>query len=353
MKIGILTFSRTQNYGAILQCFALQETLLKEGHDVKVIEYKQPHIETYSSVFSWKYIWIQKYHLGNIYRYIKNYKIRGEKHKRFQEFKKKYLICTKPCNQKSIPQDFDVYLIGSDQLWTKVHTGGYFDKVFFGYFKKKKNAKILSYAISCNKKSIESLIQAPPFDISKNFQTLSFREENTSNIISSTFNIKTRVDIDPTLLASKDTWEKIANDSWSNQKYIAVYQARTINNFENSLIDKANELAKKLNLGVINLSTYDYSPSDFISIIKYAKCIFTTSFHGLAFSLIFNKPFYVFKLNDGHDGRSIELLTKLGADKNIVPIESQIYEISYLDYDKINHELNKLREHSMNYIKSI
>lgn len=353
MKIGILTFSRTINYGAILQCYALQNVLHKEGHEVSVINYKQPYIEIYSSLFSWKYVWIHRYHPGNIFRYIRSYNKRKSKYIKFAEFKKKFIKSTKPCSNKNIPKDFDRYIIGSDQLWTKEHTGGIFDKTFFGYFKRDSNSKVYSYAISCNNSSIESLLQRKDFDIQKNFKILSFREENAGKKISEKYKIETRIDIDPTLLADEKIWEPLINKGWSKKQYIAIYQARTITGYENEIEKKATILAKKMNLEVINLSTYKYSPSDFVSIIKYAVCIFTSSFHGLAFSLIFNKPFYVFSLNDGHDDRCLDLLNKLGMSDYTVSIKSQVNEIKYNDYKEVNHKLEKLREHSMAYIRYI
>ena len=89
MKIGILTYNRTHNYGAVLQCYALQQTLVSMGYEVSVINYKQPFIEKTNSFFSSKYflekirhpkaglMWFYKLYIKNIkYWYIKcnNYK---------------------------------------------------------------------------------------------------------------------------------------------------------------------------------------------------------------------------------------------------------------------------------------
>lgn len=354
MRIGILTFNRTINYGAILQCYALQDILCREGHEVSVINYKQPYIEIYSSLFSWKYVWIHRYHPGNIFRYIKSYNKRKYIFVKFKDFRNRFINSTNSCTNKNIPKDFDIYIIGSDQLWTKDHTGGYFDRTFFGEFKRNNNSKVFSYAISCNNSSIESLLKIKDIDIHKNFKVLSFREENTSKRISEEFKIETRTDIDPTLLADEKIWEPLINKEWSKRQYIAIYQARTISGYENEIEKKATILAKKMNIEVINLSSYKYSPSDFVSIIKFAECIFTSSFHGLAFSLIFNKPFYVFLLNDGHDGRCLNLLNTIGiGDDNIVSIKSQVNEIKHINYERINLELEKLRKHSISYIRNI
>lgn len=353
MTIGILTFNRTLNYGAILQCYALQKILQDEGNDVKVIDYKQPYIEIYASIFSWKYVWKHRCHLGNIFRYIKSYNKRKDIYLKFLNFKKKYINCTKACNKNNIPKDFDIYVIGSDQLWTREHTGGIFDEVFLGFFKRERKSKVFSYAISCNNRSVDALLNEKNVDVIKNFQTLSFREEYASIKFSKAYHHETRIDLDPTLLAKDKIWDSVVNDEWLNKKYIAVYQARTKPGYENAIEANAIILAKKMNVEVINLSSYKYTPEEFVSIIKYAICVFTSSFHGLAFSLVFNKPFYVFTLDDGHDGRCISLLNNLGITDNIVSIKSQVTDIKYLDYKKINFNLDRLRENSMDYIRSI
>lgn len=45
MKVGIITYHRAHNYGAVLQCYALQEVLKRMGHDTQIIDYRQPFIE--------------------------------------------------------------------------------------------------------------------------------------------------------------------------------------------------------------------------------------------------------------------------------------------------------------------
>ena len=76
MKIGILTFSRVHNYGAILQCYALSEILKQMGHDVKIIEYKQPFLEALNRPFVLKEFIHRLSNPRSFLRYIKQYKLR-------------------------------------------------------------------------------------------------------------------------------------------------------------------------------------------------------------------------------------------------------------------------------------
>lgn len=70
LKIGIITYSRSINYGAILQCYALQEILCKMGYDVNVINYKQAGEQTYGAVLDRSYFKRNFKHPGNIVRYM-------------------------------------------------------------------------------------------------------------------------------------------------------------------------------------------------------------------------------------------------------------------------------------------
>lgn len=129
MEVGILTFSRVHNYGAILQCYALYESLKNLGHNVKIIEYKQPFLEASSRPFIFKAFINKLTHPRSFLRYIKQYKSRVISEKQYNTFKSLYLDCTKPCDSKHIPPNFDLYIIGSDQVWGTNCTNG-IDKVY-------------------------------------------------------------------------------------------------------------------------------------------------------------------------------------------------------------------------------
>ena len=138
MKVGIITFHRAWNYGAVLQCYALQQAIKDLGHDVMVIDYRQPAIEKCYQAFSLK---------GSIKALLKpgkyseqGFLYRNRIRKEFTEFRDRFFDLTAPCTQSSIPDDFDVYIIGSDQLWVPNWTGGYFDEVYFGNFKRTKHS---------------------------------------------------------------------------------------------------------------------------------------------------------------------------------------------------------------------
>ena len=72
MRIGILTFHRAHNYGAVLQCYALQETLKRMGHDVQVIDYRQPWIEDFYNLFCRNMIRRNSSSVPELFSYLKS-----------------------------------------------------------------------------------------------------------------------------------------------------------------------------------------------------------------------------------------------------------------------------------------
>lgn len=351
MKIGILTFHRAYNYGAVLQCYALQETLKAKGHDVFVIDYRQPAIEKNRKLFDIKYFYRNKSHIGNIIRYLFNIPRTRNEHKRIDCFVKKYLSLTVPCHEYDIPKGFDAYIIGSDQLWNFDHTAG-MDNVYWGNFQHGKNAKLYTYAVSTKMSCLEMLDEAKLKEAIRRFSMVSTREENIRELLSAKTGMALRTDIDPTLLANKNIWNCMINPTWQNKPCVAFYHVWRSGQHKLQVLRHASRLAETMGLELINLSDYKYSPEDFISIIKYAKCVVTTSFHGTAFSLIFQRPLLVYRLNDGNDGRCLNLLSMLGLSHCVMDLE-QPARIPQINYVNVAEKLEKCQALSSEYIDSV
>lgn len=353
MKIGIITVHRAYNYGSVLQCYALQEYLKSLGHDVWVIDYRQPWTEAVYKPFSFYYVKKRIKHPKVILNYIRRYGSRKnlvqQREPKFTTFMER-LRLSKPCyGINDIPQDFDRYIIGSDQLWSHACFGGE-DKVYTGFFTHKKNSKVIGYALSSNVNSLNIFGKDRLKHIITNFDFLSVREPFIADFIREKLSMEIPVVLDPTLLTDADLWNDLINDKWKDKNYITIYQARNVVGNPTYLKDKAQILAKKLKCDVIDLSSMTYSVEDFVSIIKYAKYVLTTSFHATVFSVIMETPCFAIRLNDGFDGRYVDLLTSLGLFSEIVNIDF-IPEEMNVDFSVVGRELNKLREVSVNYIK--
>ena len=353
MKIGILTFHRAHNYGAVLQCYALQEFLKKLGHDVQVIDYRQPYIEKKYTVVSRKHLKRLILHPNSLFQYIKYEVLQKEKVRQyFCDFCKTYLQISKEGD--AIPNDFDAYIIGSDQVWSINCLGGVYDEVYFGKFAHKKGSKIIGYSISTNLRSIEYIGKERLISLVGNFDSLSLREEKLADIIKEKTGANISVTLDPTLLSTQDTWDCIINSSWKERKYVLVYYVtRPIGNYPyRVMLEKARNISEHYGLELVDLSKMDYSVSDFVSAFKYATCVITSSFHATVFSLLFKRPIYPIKLHDGQDDRYTELMRSLSLEKYVAELDDDFSSIPDVDYSSVDTLLKSLRESSELYIQN-
>lgn len=352
MKIGIITVHRAYNYGSTLQCYALQEYLKSKGHDVWVIDYRQCWTEAVYKVFSWYYIWhfIKLGDYRAIIDYVRKYKIRKnvitQQKQIFHAFIKRFRL-TKPCRYK-VPANFDVYIVGSDQLWTHQCVGGE-DKFYLGEFKHSKESIIVGYSLSASVPSLYKFGSRRLKPIIDNFDKLSVRESGNAEIIRELTGTRLPITVDPTMLCDVKFWEAMINHSWKDKDFIAIYQARPVVGDADYLKKKAMELSQQLGCDIIDLRAMEYSVEDFISIIKYAKYVLTTSYHAVVFSVLMETSCYAIKLNDGLDVRYVDLLTELGleselVDKDFTPIPVEV------NFEGVKERIAKYRQSSIEYL---
>lgn len=351
MKVGILTFHRAHNYGAVLQCYALQEILKRRGHDVQVIDYRQPWIEEFYKPFSLGMLYDAEGVSGKfayLKKNLKKFLLAPMRNSHFNMFRLDFLELSLPCGKGDVPQDYDCYVIGSDQLWSLHCLGGVLDEVYFGKFRRKSASRIIGYAISADMKSIEAIEGELPL-LARGFDALSMREKEIAGKVSDVAGIHCDVCLDPTLLTDNDIWQPLINDKWKKRKYVLVYEVRKRD--RDLLRRKAEQAAAAIGDGceVIDLSQMKYSVTDFVSLFRYAVHVVTTSFHGCVFSILFERPFNMLPLWNGYDLRYRELLEALNASDRIVSADEDIIP-GKMDFTQIKSSLAELRKSSFSYI---
>ena len=349
MKIGILTFHRAHNYGAVLQCYALQEVLKGMGHDVEVIDYRQPKIE-------------QDYNHWSIMTLIKScikfWRLRGyiaqllrEHHKRqiFNAFKEHFLNVRNRCDSTNIPTNYDVYVVGSDQLLNTAITNG-LDPVYSGQFKRNKSSKLIGYAISSNLMSIKNIGAEAWLGIAKSFDAVSLREKTLADNIYDLSKLSFDVCVDPTILTTAETWNTMIAKSEISDGYVVLYEVRRIKDDPTLLRRKTDELASFNNLKVVDLSSVEFGVEDWVNYIRNARCVITSSFHASVFAILFKRPLYAFKLEDGCDYRYTDLLEYVGLCDSIKGVDDSILEIPKVDYENILSALDEYKRHSKDFL---
>ena len=375
-KIGLVCVNNN-NYGSILQSFALQHILKKLGNDVTVIRYEEKSL-------------MQKLHRMkskewtlNKWNYIKNYYIipiwnkplkKGLelRNARFYKFKNSHFnysdiyISLNAISQ--YVKRMDVVVLGSDQVWHPSNLEmNYFTLNFVPI-----NIKKISYAPSFGVSSLTKIQAKKTIDFLKRFDAISVRELSGKKIIKDLIGKDVEIVCDPTLLLSSDEWNAVLNISKPivNFKYILCYFIGD-NPWQRK---KAETLSEKLGLKIISLphidkyvhndesyadiKYYDAGPIEFVNLIKYASLVLTDSFHATVFSIINHTPFFSFnrfKTNNktSTNSRISSILEILGLERRHIKSETNlnIKDDILCDFSKADKALEIFRNDSLVYLK--
>lgn len=358
MKIGILTFHRAINYGAVLQCYALYRTLSDMGHDVEVIDYRPSYIEKYRKLLSFSFTWNIFAALRALFRDVFLYKKRRDAVKNFDEFLNLMKISPVVRSEKEIAaQEYDVILSGSDQVWNPRITGGRWDKFYWGQFKHT-GAKFASYAASFGgipTKEMSGDIKG----MLKNVDAISVRENNMADYLNN-HGLGVSVCVDPTILVDEKVFTELAQEP-ADSNYILVYALKD----RAKAVNWAKKIQKKTNMKIIvlggNISgktnygegvrmVQGLSPRQFLGYFKKADYIVNASFHGTVFSTLFRKNFYSLQLS--HSGRYSQYLQNVGLDERFVEYDVEPL-LTPVDYSGFKERRIKLVERSQDYLRSI
>ena len=346
MKTGILTFHRAHSYGAVLQCYALMKVLEKKGHDVEIIDYRQPYIERIYSLRqvslltrAWNYNFFV-----NVLRIVKRTLTGGYA---FRKFRHRFLKTGQSFKGNNIP-DYDMYVIGSDQVWSSECTQG-FDLTYFGEFARPKKSILTGYSVSTTVKSLSEMDGKEIKRYLMSFNRISFREKSIAGIASQVSGKDFPVTLDPTLLLDADEWREMSGDSYGGDVVVYTMYRPSCPYLWDTMRKRGRELADRLGCRLIEIKQYNMGVKNFVRTIASAKAVVTNSFHGVTFTIIFRRPLYAVSLGDTLDDRYVSLLKRIGADSHIVSPDFDTKVIK----DRLNldeRKLEALREKSLNFI---
>lgn len=362
-KTATITFHAAHNYGSNLQAYALQQTLFSLGYDNKIINLRTPHQKDAYAVFTkrrgLKYIFKNLSHLL-YYRELK------KAHKRFEEFINSKLVLTKEYSscedlmQESL--DFDCYIAGSDQIWNPIPLD--FDWAYYLTFVK--NGKKISYAPSFGQLASvgDSLTtQRIATELSK-FDVISVREQGAADNVKKMLGASPSIVLDPTLLIPKEHWLSLVEhkERIIEGDYIFFYTLFA----DRERLHIVKEISKKINIPIVTsnfsnqydvinpfIKCYDAGPLEFLTLIRDAKFVVASSFHGTVFSILLNTPF--FAINGMQDARIRTLLEIVGLEERSVSSEnvSEKCEYAYdIDFMAVNQKINEVKSPSIDYLKN-
>ncbi len=359
-KIGVLTFQYARNYGAQMQCYALQTYLRQLGYSVEVINYipeqRKPTLPK-SIVIWFRTLW------NNSELRVTKKKLKKQIHE-IKEFQSNFVCLTSSMTVQDLENtefDYDAIIVGSDQIWNpSQHSKGiYFLNNFCNY----KGLRI-SYAPCCasnvyseeNKESLSTSLNK--------FDSISVRNEETKQFIKAIIGKDVPIVCDPTFLVDySDVLEK--TELRVSGKYILTYVIGSPpkeghNVFLTQLKKKYPDykiisiVLNKIDKSLRNESDIvysDLSPQEWLYLFKNAAFVYTDSFHGLAFSLIFRKQFLAYYVEKMRSSRFIDTASRLGLHDHILDSNMNTnIAVKEVDYASVGSKIDKMIEDSKRYI---
>lgn len=364
MKIGIITYHFARNYGAVLQCYALQRYATKAGYEVEVLDYVSRAQQRNNSLHHKRNSFMANAALNAA---LLPFELkRRRKERRYVDFLHQELSLSPRFSTYGAlgsyvaNHGFDVVISGSDQVFNP-HIDD-FDKAFLLPF----NApcRKASFAASLGGAKAEELRQYAL--LLEDFQAICVRESSAVPIVQEICGKTPLVANDPVFLLEKDEWEQIVADWAGNGEkaatpgdYVLGYYLKKEHSA--TYLSYMRQVAKQLGLPLkvvqvrLDASAFrpemiiDAGPKEFLSLLSHASFVCTDSFHGTAFSLLFDVPFVSFEPSRASgDLRKRDLLARLGQEKRSVFLDElgTVEEIDVaLQAGKPNCQqaLNKLR----------
>lgn len=350
MKIGILTYHRAHNFGALLQAMATRFALEKMGHDAYFVDYwPDYHAKRYRIQRPPLYSLLYK--PLRYFRFLCSIANKKQRINKFKEFILKYIqpYC------KGTDEHYDAILYGSDQIWRKQKELGDFNEIYFA----SRNIKAKKYiAFSA---STDRLPQPSEYDrfhtLLNNYSTISVREEQLHNLCVK-LGFKTDIIIDPTFLIQGEEWVKLLNIKITQELPYALYYIMKQGVFD---ISHVREFCRKKGLRLKVLHGYNIDkdddenisiadPRDMVSLIYNAQFVITSSFHGLAFAINLHKEFIV--STDFGVERIVSLLNTFGLSERFVDGRVPIADFEKIEYDNVVKKQQDLINHALAFIES-
>lgn len=356
-SVAILTLNKLNNYGTQLQMYALMHVIKKLGYECMSLSY----ISKYQNM---------EYNQNAIKKFAKNLLTKNGYLKRdnlFDDFRKQYINSSNEIfyfsdDMVKICKKFDKVICGSDQIWNPIFTG--MDKTYYLPFVE--GDKRIAYAASIGVSELltdESEFMIPYI---KEIPYVSVREKSASELLQK-YGCYAQHVLDPTMLINSQEWTKHCKPYELKYKNYILYYDLVMN--DSNLYKFAQYISKKLGLKIVNISTkikdlykidaknlFDIGPLEFLWLIKNASFVITNSYHGMLFSVNFNKPFIISEKSYGKrliSSRVVDFLNLVNLENRI--IKDDIFTVPNkldIDYTEVNKLVERKRKESINWLAS-
>lgn len=374
MKVGLLTYHFSDNYGALYQAFGLRQWFIDRGHNAEFINYHPTYVEEGGPLDRpWKpslwrknatilYMWashIQRSLLGD-----------REQKRGFDAFRRTYLGAAGPRlktaeDLRAVVGRYDLLVCGSDQIWNPSIQRG-LDPVYFLAIPGSEDVRKIAYAPSFGRTSIESEHLGELYDLASQLDGISVREETGLGILEDAGISPERVHVvpDPTILLGN--FDMLAREKTASDEAVFCYALRT----DEVIRDVAGRVAAKLELPLVSARSsrqrwsdigegISPTPIEWLQRLANSAFVVSNSFHGVALSVLHRKPFIAVKLpgkRAGMNARVENLLDQIGLSWRLVEADdadtaAQLVD-KQIDWEAVDSKLADLRSTGELFLQS-
>lgn len=374
-KVGIITIVRVNNYGAELQAYATQVALRKHGYDAEIIDYlfykNKGHKRTKASRPTFKmplkkhlaeWLYPKRARLKALLQQNKLMEVRANNFEKFHQEYTHFSVTYHSYDELlNAPLDYDAYIVGSDQVW---NPGVYssLDPYFLKFAPKGKRK--LSYASSIGLSDLPIHTHKYYHEALNALDAISVREEQAVDLVKQVSGRDAQWVLDPTLLLNAEEWQKVAKmPQGIPEKYILLYEltpcpylktlAKHIAGIKGCKVVRITKDANRVEPNDDVINVMDAGPAEFLGLFHNAVFVVTNSFHGTAFSINFNRPFYVVTPSRmKNNSRQQSILKLFGLSNRIITEGTELptEEDLNINFDKANDILYIQRENSLKYL---
>lgn len=370
MKTALITYHAAHNNGSFLQAFATQKAIEQLGHECDIIDFSTPRQQYLYDVY--KKVSGPKDIAKNLYAFF-HHRLIQRRHDDFVSLQHQALILTPKFYETVVQLEelngkYDVFVSGSDQIWN-TDAWDYSDAYLLDFVHQ---GRKISYASSMGghilEKKDDKVLADHYAKLLADYQAIGVRELSAQRYLQPLVKRPVEQVLDPTLLLEAESYDSITAKLLVHEPYIFYYAIDSIE-LNDSAAKAVQAFAQSKGLPVYVMFTGNKSyglkkygfhllevaaPNHYLSLIKNAEYVLSASFHGTAFSIKFEKQFYVVRgKRNGKvnmDDRMSSLLMLCGLESRQL-IEDEMWDDSAIDYRSVNEKLDREIERSKQYLQ--
>lgn len=362
-KIYIITCHNVYNAGASLQAYALMKYLQNQNYNVEIIDYMPDYLRHYKLTrvnprFN------KNFFTRALYLFIKVPKrllrLLNRRKINYDRFTRQFLCTTSKTYssndelKKKLPHA-DFYIAGSDQIWNPLLNNGKDPSFYLDFVPIQK--KKIAYAASFSVKKIPEESKKQIKTYLNNFNYVSVRESSALEILKD-LKIDNAINVvDPVFLLDNSDWEKFCKVVYK-EKYVLLYDfdhSKEIEKFIKKIATlKELKIYSILDCEYADKSFSNVGPDGFLSLVNGAEIVVSNSFHATAFSIIFNKPFFVFKRNWHINTRIEDLIKSVGLENRLVLDNEKSYDYINIipNWEEVNTKMSEKIKISKSFLEN-